>query len=149
MTIASKKWHLPGITGLVALLASPVWAEEIAAFRMTSLEGEIAFRHYFDEQLGGNQGLPKTGETRSTNEGEVFLRANGYVYHPNLLKVELGGGPLLVQSNVASGGLSNSSNDLLYNLTTHLDFLEQKPVLFYRERFGSPRIPWFLPSTPA
>ncbi|KPK12184.1 MAG: hypothetical protein AMJ68_03180 [Acidithiobacillales bacterium SG8_45] len=130
MTIAGKKWHLPSITGLVALLASPVWAEEIAAFRLTDLEGEIAFRHYFDEQMGGTQGLPKTGETRSTNEGEVFLRANGYVYHPNLLKVELGGGPLLVQSNVASGGLSNSSNDLLYNLTTHLDFLEQKPYPF-------------------
>jgi len=127
MIFASNKWHLAGIAGSAVLLVAPAWADEIAPFRLTSVDGEITLRHYLDEQLGGTIGLPKSGETRSTFEEEVFVRANGYVYHPNLLKVELGGGPLLVQSNVASGGLSNSSNDLLYNLTTHLDFLEQKP----------------------
>lgn len=117
-------------TGAAILSAMPVWAEEIAPFRFTSIDGEVGMRYYYDEQLSGTSGSSKTGETRSTLEEEVFIRTRGYVYHPNLLKVEIGGGPLLVQSNVASGGLSNSSQDSLYNFTTRLDFLEQKPYPF-------------------
>jgi hypothetical protein len=136
--IASSKWHLSGITGLAVLLVPTAWAADIAPFRFTSVDGEISLRQYFDEQMGGTIGLPKTGETRSTLEGEVFLRTEGYVYHPNLLKVDLGGGPLLVQSKVTSGGVSNSSTDPLYNLTAHFNFLEQKPypVSFYYEHLN-------------
>ena len=131
-------WQRMTIAGFAALLSLPVPAEEVAPFRLTSVDGEVAVRYYFDEQMSGTSGASKSGETRSTVEEEVFIRTRGYVYHPNLLKVELGGGPLLVQSRVAAGGLTNQGEDVLYNLTTRLDFLEQKPypVSLYYEHLN-------------
>jgi len=119
---------------LVASLAGPVAAEEIAPFRLTGIDGYASVDYLSDSQSYGTPGGASNTYAISSLQESVFLNTHSYFYHPNFLKMDLGGGPLWVQNRVEENGLSRADRETLYNLTGRLSFLEQKPfplVLYY------------------
>jgi hypothetical protein len=119
------------------VLSGVCWAEEIAPFRFTGLDGYATINYLSDtEQQGVGGGTSKNAIT--TMQEEVFINTHSYFYHPNFLKMDLGGGPLLVQDRVEAGGLVNRESSELYNLAGRLSFLEQKstPFALYYEHLN-------------
>lgn len=116
--------YLPAIT----------FSEEIAPFRLMDVEGFVALRYRADEQSVGSSGATASTEEYVSMEEEVFVLTHSYIYHPNFLKLDLGGGPLLIQNELESTAGNTQSDESLYNLTARLRFLEEKPyplVLYY------------------
>jgi len=123
-----------GAAGLMLGLSGACPAEEIAPFRFTGFEGYVSMNYLSDSQSQGASGGAATTNAIASMQEEVFLNTHSYFYHPNFLKMDLGGGPLFVQDRVEADGLSNRENSTLYNLTGRLSFLEQKPyplALYY------------------
>jgi hypothetical protein len=118
-----------GMVTAICYIPTIGWAQEFAPFRLTGMEGYFSLRYLLDDfSFGG------VSQSRSTYEEELFLLTHSYIYHPNFLKLDLGGGPLFVQNRYESGGERSTANNILYNLTGRLTFLEQKPyplILFY------------------
>lgn len=128
------------MTGLLIVPVAGNGAEEFSTFRITNVEGNAQIRYLFDEQKRGSTGQPLTTETRPTYEEEIFIRAQGYAYHPNFLKFEIGGGPVFQQSEFNSNVGSNEDEETNFNFLTRLSFLEKKPypvALFYNQTHPS------------
>lgn len=116
-----------GVAGLVLGLSGACLAEEITPFRFTGFEGNVSMSYLSDSQSQGTSGGPASTYAISNMQEEVFLNTHSYFYHPNFLKMDLGGGPLWVQNRVESDTASRDDRETLYNLTGRLSFLEQKP----------------------
>jgi len=131
-----RTWLYNGVIGLaIAASSFPTtgWSEEIAPFRLTGIEGNVSLRYLRDEQsVGGSR------ESRTAFEEEIFVLTHSYFYHPNLIKMDLGVGPLFVQSDFESMAGSNQSDETLYNAIARFSFLEKKPYPFaiYYERLN-------------
>lgn len=119
-------------------LLAPVPAKktaEIAPFRLTGVDGYVEARYLRDENAASNPGTG-TGsrQTASTMREEIFLMTHSYVYHPTLLTLDVGGGPILDKSAYATESSSNQASKPLYNFTGRATFLRDKPyrgALFY------------------
>ncbi len=123
-----------GLFLLLVTLSPGVYAEEIAAYKLTEIEGYVGLRYRYDGDLTQQVSGPKSKETRSIFEEEVHILSHGYVYHPNLLKVDLGAGILFNQEELQTVSGSAEHDDTLYELNARLIFLEEKPyplTLFY------------------
>ena len=116
-------------TGLTLVLSGACLAEDVAAFRLTGIDGYAAINYLSDTERQGSGGTTSRLAI-STLQEEVFLNTHSYFYHPNFLKMDLGGGPLFVQDRFESGGVVNRETSDLYNLAGRLSFLEQKPYPF-------------------
>jgi len=155
---------------------------------MTDIDGKIFMHYNFDKSVKNNPSpsIPKTpivgdepplpddkrlppdviNSTGITQSG-IDIQTHGYIYHPNFLKLDVGGGPVYVrnvkyeqpcsiQDDPIDGQensppidpYSNCGQDLsepTYNLNVRLSFLEQKhyPISLYYDRrnpFVVPRI---------
>jgi hypothetical protein len=123
-----------GLAVVVAGLTGPAGAQEIAAFRLTGVEGNVQLRYLSDEQVQSLGGSAQSRDKRRTFEEEIFVNTHSYVYHPNFLKIDFGVGPLFVQDRFETDSAHSKADESLYNLTARLSFLEQKPypfVLYY------------------
>lgn len=58
---------------------------------------------------------------------EIFLMTHSYVYHPALLTLDIGGGPILDKGSYASDSTDTQSSKQMYNLTSRATFLRDKP----------------------
>ena len=116
-------------TGLTLVLSGVCLAEDVAPFRFTGIEGYAAINYLSDTVQQAAGGATSTLAIATLQE-EVFLNTHSYFYHPNFLKMDLGGGPLFVQSRYEVDGVVNRENSALYNLAGRLSFLEQKPYPF-------------------
>lgn len=119
---------------LLGGLATACPAAEIAAFQLTGIEGYANMRYLDDRQVasGGPGGRSQLAQAEWRNE--VFLMSHSYVYHPNFLTLDVGGGPIFQLGEVNADGSATSSRDTLYNLVGRASFLRGKPVngsLFY------------------
>lgn len=110
---------------LFASCAAALADEETAPFRMTDVDGYLSMQYMNDEQKSGSAN--STSSSSAWRE-ELFINTHSYFYHPNLLKMDLGGGPVWVQNQVESAGTGTKDNATLYNLSGRLMFLEQKPL---------------------
>ena len=135
------KHSMPSVIGvcytLISAVVSPnVHADDIAAIRFTSFEGFAEFRFREDEQTTSSGG-PESTETRTSFEEQVFLLSHGYVYHPKFLKMDIGLGPVLIQSELENTTSGNNSDDTAeIDVLARLSFLEEKPYplkLFYEK----------------
>ena len=121
-----------GLLGL--LLASPslsgAQTADITPFKLTGVEGDLATRYNLDNYQQKSEGGDNTYQTRPTFEEEISILTHSYAYHPSLLNMDLGGGLLFLQQDFDSDQGKNSNTESLYNLTAHLNFLEQKPYPF-------------------
>jgi len=98
--------------------------DEIAPFRMTGIDGTLSLQYIDDAQKSGST---NTTNSSTTLREELLINTHSYFYHPNLLKMDLGGGPVWAQNQVESANTVTKGNAKLYNLSGRLMFLEQKP----------------------
>ncbi|MCW9025665.1 MAG: hypothetical protein OQK73_13405 [Gammaproteobacteria bacterium] len=136
-TIPCMKHLILGVM-CVASLYQPAYAasraNDISAFRLTEVSGDIAARYILDEYEQKNSGVPQSYQTRPTYEEEVSVVTRSYVYHPNFLNIDLSGGVLFVQQEYETNQGNTDSSDTLYNFATRFNFLRRKPyplTLFY------------------
>lgn len=157
--------------GLLALLASAASrGEDIAPFRLTGIDGYADLRYVQDVQLTDQPGgaSPKLRQAQSGWRSEVFVMSHSYVYHPNFLTLDIGGGPILHTESFAVDDSETKSRGALYDFTARASFLRDKPyrgALFYdhlnptvsvapgqvltqqNERYGFD-FSWLAPATP-
>lgn len=118
--------------GLLAALPSLCAAQyaDITPFKLIGVEGDVSTRYILDNFQQTSTGGDKTYQTRPTFEEEIFVLTHSYAYHPSFLNMDLGGGLLFVQQDFDSDQGKNDTHESLYNLTAHLNFLEEKPYPF-------------------
>jgi hypothetical protein len=104
-------------------------------FGLLSVDGRVRIGYLFDERRN-DSGLSGDSSSEVTWEEELFLRTKSFVYHPGLLNIVLGGGPVFVQQRAEVGTESGSSSDTLFNIQSRLNFLELKnyPVSIYYDK---------------
>jgi hypothetical protein len=124
------------IAGAVALLAghSPAGrAQEVAAFRLTGVEGYASVRYLRDEYATRQLDAASRQDQADLRE-ELFLMTHSYVYHPSFLALDLGAGPVFQRARTSLDGVDGSSSGTQYNLSARASFLRDKPYrgsLFY------------------
>lgn len=94
-------------------------AEDIQQFKLTDLYGTVSIRNYSDKQHYTSTGSQPQYVDSEIRELEVDVQGKAYVYHPNFLKLDFGGGPV-----IQPGG------NYTYNFNARLNFLEKKPYPF-------------------
>ena len=130
------------VAGLVSLAAGmPVIgsAQEIAPFRLIGWEGYLTSRYFRDDatntQTGAGQvSAATTRQTQKDLRDELFIMTHSYVYHPNLLLLDVGAGPILQNASYRTETSETKSKDALYNFTGRATVLRGKPYrgsLFY------------------
>ncbi|MHB1123584.1 MAG: hypothetical protein ACYC0T_12800 [Ramlibacter sp.] len=124
---------------LVLAPASACWAQagarlkpkvdqEIAPFRLTGVDGYVQVRSLTDDSLYSQQSGSAGSHARQSNLiEEVLLLTHSYVYHPSLLSLDLGGGPVLDRSRYELNGERTDANRRMYNLQALATVLRDKP----------------------
>jgi hypothetical protein len=72
--------------------------------------------------------------TQSNLSEEIYLMTHSYIYHPSLLLLDLGGGPIIDKSQDGGDGVGTSARRQMFNLNGRATFLRDKPytgALFY------------------
>lgn len=117
----------------LSLLALLVWqacqAEEISPFRLTGIDGYVLV-----DYLSDSVSTDFSDQKQSNLREEIFVMSHSYVYHPNFLTLDIGGGPIRQDSSLSLNGDETSAGENLYNLTARASFLRDKPMrgsLFY------------------
>lgn len=111
--------------------------EEISAFKLTEFDGDFVLRYLYDEQAITNSGVETSKDVRPTFQEELKLNTSSYIYHPNLLKIDIGGSLLLDQSSYESISSETSTDKELINFNSSFNFLEKKPypvTLYYNQQ---------------
>lgn len=121
---------------LTLLAAQASLAEEITPFKLTGIEGHVLVDYLYDG-ITYSQGGPGSGnsdQNQSNLREEIFIMTHSYVYHPNFLTLDIGGGPIRQDTWIDSNGDETSAGKTLYSFTGRATFLRDKPVrgtLFY------------------
>lgn len=109
---------------IMMIYSTSAWAATgaVRPFQLTGYEGKLSYRHFSDEQI-------TTGNVNnvdsSIDEFELDVQTRSYIYHPNFLVLDVGGGPVFTR-NVSQG----ETEAISYNFNTRLSFLEKKPYPF-------------------
>jgi hypothetical protein len=113
---------------LMAIFSRTLLAQEIAPVRITDMDGYASMRYLRDNYEGG---APAGGTSSRQQLGdfrtEVFFNGHGYIYHPNLLTLDIGGGPILQRQQYSSGGADTAYTGSQYNLSLKATLLKDKP----------------------
>jgi hypothetical protein len=95
----------------------------IAPFRFTAMEGYVRF-DYWRDAIQISEG---SQTTQSDLQVQPFLMTHSYFYHPTLLTLDLGFGPIFERATYDTGSATYSSTDTLYDLTARATVLKDKP----------------------
>ncbi len=112
---------------LLCLLVTDVMAATVDTFRVTDVSSELALRYLYDEQTFYTSDSKTQEDIRPTFQEEYVIDTESYIYHPNLLSMDLGASFLLDQSRVETLNDENSNNEKLLGYNARLDFLKNKP----------------------
>lgn len=115
-------------------------ADEIAPFKITEIKGHLSVDYDSDRNTDVVSGGSNSTVLRESLNEELTLGLDGYIYHPNFLKFNLGGGPEFFQTKFESDTDSNEVSTTEYNFKARLDFLEKKPyptTLYYEKSHPS------------
>lgn len=136
MTVLStiNRWRM-----MVVFMVLPVItiADEISPLRFTNVDGFIALRYLYDENTTSSQSVVSKKELNPTFQEELALNTDAYVYHPNMLNMNLGGSLVYDQSSYETLDGKYSDDSTLTNYFAYLDFLEKKPyplTLYYDQQ---------------
>lgn len=114
-------------------------AKEIAPFRLTAIEGDVTMKVLSDsnsnyEKPEGVAGSPATGsagkESRARQSNvvyEVNLKTQSYIYHPNLISLDVSGGPVIDKGKYDTDGVVTNSRRQMYNFNGRATILRDKP----------------------
>lgn len=145
MAAKQKRYRLQAIASTIALVlySQYIAAEEFNLIKFTGYEGYIGVEQLYDDQSVKLLGPASLSETRKSTQEEINILTHAYIYHPKLLKLDLGMGLALGQNSFDSNDVdslgaatdrSNSSADTSFNYLARMKFLEEKPyplTLFY------------------
>lgn len=146
MTAPRAAARLAGLVMVVLASQGAGWAqsgvrlrakvdEEIAPWRLTGVEGYVQARYLTD--ANGYSIRPEDALSRTRQAillEEVFILTHSYIYHPSLLALDVGGGPVIERSRSEFEQTATRGRSLLYNLRAHATVLRDKPytaLLFY------------------
>lgn len=129
---------LPAVGNCWAQASAPLRLKnttEIAPFRLIGIDGYILARYLTDASISaGVVGGATARATQSSLSEEIYLMTHSYVYHPSLLLLDLGGGPVIDRSQDGGDGAGPSTRRQMFNLNARATFLRDKPytgALFY------------------
>ena len=108
-------------------LADGSRAEEIQPYQLTGVDGYVAVQYLQDDQTTAQPGTPGSRQSQSAFRIEIFTMTHGYVYHPNLMTLDLGGGPILHNETFAGDTGEERARGGLYNFTARTTLLRDKP----------------------
>jgi hypothetical protein len=114
----------------VVLCPAPSFGEyrdvpDIKSFGLLDVSGQYRIGYIVDDRE-----FSSSAENRTTWEQEFFLLTKSFVYHPGFLNMDLGGGPILAQTQLSNVLDEASQNDALFNFLARLNFLELKKYPF-------------------
>ena len=130
----------------LAPLTSNCWAQanaplrlkitqEIAPFRLTGIDGYMVTRYLGDASRSTGPVAGAASRVSQSNlTGELFVMTHSYIYHPSLLSLDLGGGPVFDRNRYDTDGVVTNSKRQMYNLSARATVLRDKPytgALFY------------------
>jgi len=109
---------------------------EIVPFRLTGVDGTVSLRYLLDDRENGTVGGGSSFETQQHQEADLLLMTRSYIYHPDVLDMKLGGGPLLVGQQFDSSVGDNSTTEALFNVLADFRLLAPTayPMHLYYER---------------
>lgn len=116
-----------GVSALLFLTITEVMAADIKAFNITEVDNELVLRYLLDKQSTLQSGSKTQYVARPTFQEEYRIDTRGYMFHPNLLSMDLGANILLDQSRVETLDAENSDNEKLLGYNARLNFLKNKP----------------------
>ncbi|MBI2218933.1 MAG: hypothetical protein HYU51_16730 [Candidatus Rokubacteria bacterium] len=93
---------------------------------MTATEGYLSTRYVRDGFATSGTGA-RSRQVQSDLRQELFLMTHSYVYHPNFLTLDIGGGPVLQYGHSFTDASETEAVRPLYNLTGRATFLREKP----------------------
>jgi len=102
-------------------------AEEIEPFKLTGVDGYATLQYASDEQVTTTPGAARSRQAQAGWRNEIFAMTHSYVYHPNLLTLDIGGGPILRGDSYSGDAGSAQQRGLLYNFSARANFLRDKP----------------------
>ena len=103
-------------------------AAEIESFKLTGVDGYVTLQYVQDQQTTDQPGkAPRSRQAQSGFRNEVFVMTHSYVYHPNLMTLDLGGGPILHSESFTGDTGEARARGALYNLTARATLLRDKP----------------------
>jgi len=108
-------------------LHSLSYAAEITSFHLTDVDSFLELRFLADERIDTNNGSETLNQYQTTTEQEFSVLTHSYVYHPNLLKLDMGAGFTFVQDSFRTTAGTSKTKDGLYSLQARASFLEKKP----------------------
>ena len=106
---------------------------EIAPFRLTSIEGYVTARYLRDDSSSSSKGT-NSRQTLSTLGEELSIMTHSYIFHPGLISLDVGGGPILDRSRYGGDGIAMRQGRQVYNLSGRATILRDKPytgAIFY------------------
>lgn len=131
----------PLAVALAALAAGAPGAQEIKPWHLDFANGYVGMRSLREGTLtdgGGGAGGGVSRQRQSDLRTEVYVNGQGYIYHPNLLSLDIGAG-VLAQRQRFSGDSGNADlGGSQYNLSLKGAVLKDKPVrgTFYFEHLN-------------
>lgn len=114
---------------------------EITPFRLTGVEGHAQVHYLYDGRTLKQENAPTTFQRLPTLQEEIYVLTHSYVYHPKLLNMQIGGGPLFVQQRFESDQGEARTRESLYNFNSRFNFLQSKayPFSLFYDR-GNPTV---------
>ena len=120
---------------ILVLIPSRGGCAEFTFFKLTDASGALKLEYSLDEKkIDKAKGLD-LNEQRITWEEELTLATQSYIFHPNLLLMDLSGGVRFDQKRVKSDLPGNSSRETVYDFSGKWSFFNYKSYpfnLYYR-----------------
>jgi len=114
--------------GLALLVrAGPSRAQEIAPFKLTGTEAYASLNYLGDTETSDQPDAGRNRSSQASWRNELFVMTHSYVYHPNLLSLDIGGGPVLHVDDYGNEQGTTRASGLLYNFTARANILRGKP----------------------
>ncbi|MCX7165845.1 MAG: hypothetical protein NTV11_06175 [Rhodocyclales bacterium] len=103
-------------------------AEEIESFKLIGVDGYVTLQYVQDAQMTDQPGTAaRSRQAQSGFRNEIFVMTHSYVYHPNLMTLDIGGGPVLHSESFSGDSGEARARGALYNLSARATLLRDKP----------------------
>ncbi len=112
---------------LMGLEVASLRAEDIVPFRVTGVDGYATLRYLGDGSTTREGTTAGSRQQQGDMRAEIFLNGHGFVYHPNFLTLDVGGGPILSRQSFSGESGADSNTATQYNLTMRATLLKDKP----------------------
>ncbi len=126
--VTSFEW-LIAIFAFFLLTPSEGDCSEFTYFKLTDIEGKLKLGYSFNETKLFSENT-STFEKRPARAQELSMNTMSYIFHPNLVEMEFGGGVRLDQDKLINSRGTESSSGTVYDVSGRWNFLKQKPYPF-------------------